>query len=215
MRILAVLLLIALPSYAAVQQPSRRVIVMGDSIIAGTGLANVQHQATYELQRLTGLVIQTFAAPGATMADNTPPFVGMQHATEALDLLYGYFGFYGLVIQLGTNDWGVGAITPAAFSAAYDALLAAVPADVRVACLGLTWNLGEEGVPNTYGETRDDYRARIQAACEAHGGTYLDGRKAIPADPRFFADGQHPNDRGNRLLAAFLAQQLRLLGWAR
>jgi lysophospholipase L1-like esterase len=192
--------------------PGRRVMVIGDSIMAGTGLSKDQNQATYRLQRYGGIVIHNFASPGATMADIPPFLPGMDQSVPAVKLLSGFFGMYGLVIDLGANDWGQAGITPDAFDSAYGAFLDAIPAGLHVACMGFTWSTSE-GVLNAHGKTRDDYRAIIKDVCTARSVPYLDGKTAIPNLPTFFVDGLHPNDKGNRAMGAFLVRQLHGLGW--
>ena len=207
-------LLTAGTARAIVVTTPRRIMVIGDSIMAGTGLQRVQNQATYRLQRATHAEFQNFASPGATMADvGTVP--GMNQASASVNLLAGIAGhrLYGLVVVLGTNDWALPAITPDGFEAAYGAFLEALPTDLHVVCMSSPWSSFRDGRPNTYGETLDDYRARTKAVCEAHGYTYLDGTLAVPHDPSFYVDGLHPNDRGHRAMATFLLGELRRLGW--
>jgi hypothetical protein len=78
----------------AITATGRRSMVIGDSIQAGTGVTHTQNQASFRLQRYGGVIVHNFASPGATMADTF--FLGMNHATTAVDLLYGFFGMYGL-----------------------------------------------------------------------------------------------------------------------
>jgi len=189
---------------------NRRIMVIGDSIQAGTGLRHADSQASWRLQRSAGLVVHNFASPGATMADTF--FPGMTHATSAVDLLSGFFGLYGVIINLGANDWHQPLITIALFSSAYGAFLDSIPPGIRVACMSPTWSTSE-GILNTHGATKDDFRAATRAVCAARGAAYLEGKDAIPNDPAYFVDGLHPNDRGHKAMAAFLLRQLRALGW--
>ena len=101
----------------------RRIMVIGDSIMSGTGLTKSEDQATFRLQRYGGVIIHNFASPGACMAD-VSVLPGMNHtAPTTIGLLSGFFGMYGLVVSLGTNDWGQSLITPTSFSSAYGAFL--------------------------------------------------------------------------------------------
>jgi len=205
---------IASSAHAVVVTTPRRIMVIGDSIMAGTGLIRVQNQATYRMQRGSRAIFQNFASPGATMADvGTVP--GMTQAAASVNLLAGIPGhrLYGLIIVLGTNDWALPSITPDAFEAAYAAFLDALPVDLHVVCMSSPWSALRDGQANGYGETLDDYRARTRTVCEAHGYAYLDGLQAVPNDPAFFLDGLHPNDRGHRAMATFLLGELRHLGW--
>jgi hypothetical protein len=92
---------------------TQRIIVVGDSIQTGIGLKSTQNQATFRLQRYGGVVVHNFTSPGATMANWFLP--GMEQATTAVHLLDGYAGMYGLVVNLGVNDWG-GGDSPGRFS---------------------------------------------------------------------------------------------------
>jgi lysophospholipase L1-like esterase len=214
-RIVPVLgLLVLCADYSAIDaraaSAARRIMVIGDSIQAGTGLKDVKDQASWRLQRFGHVVVHNFASPGATMADTF--FPGMNHAQTAVRLLHGFFGMYGLIINLGSNDWGQPSITVASFSSTYGAFLDSVPPAIRVVCLSPTWSTSE-GVLNSHGETKDDFRTATRTACDARGAIYLEGKDAIPNDPAYFVDGVHPNDRGHKAMGAFLLRQLRALGW--
>jgi len=201
------------PAFAALAvQPSvhNRIVVMGDSIQAGTILVRSTNQATYRTQHYGKVIVHNFPSPGATMADKVPHFLGMQHAVEAMDLLYGFFGMQGLVINLGTNDWDL--FTVSKFDSAYGAFLDALPVHLKVACMSPTWSTSE-GVLNSHGETKADYRAATKALCEARGLPYLNGLDAIPNNPAYFVDGLHPNDRGHKFMGNYLVKQVELLGW--
>jgi lysophospholipase L1-like esterase len=194
----------------AIAVTGRRIMVIGDSIQAGTGLKNTQSQASFRLQRYGGVIIHNFASPGATMVDHTF-FAGMDRATTAVSLLNGFFGMYGLVINLGNNDWAE-SVPVSTFSSAYGAFLDSIPSRIKVACMSPTWSTSE-GMLNSQGNTKDDFRAATQALCTARGDAYLEGKDAIPNNPAYFADGVHPNDRGHKAMGTFLLRQLRILGW--
>ena len=172
----------------------RRIMVIGDSIMSGTGLTKSEDQATFRLQRYGGVIIHNFASPGACMAD-VSVLLGMNHtAPTTIGLLSSFFGMYGLVVSLGTKDWGQSLITPTSFSSAYGAFLdteqQALP-HLRIACMGMPWS-SSEGLVNAHGKTRDDYRAIIKDVCEARGYAYLDGLQAVPHSPAYFTDGPTP-----------------------
>ena len=92
------------------------------------------------------MIIHNFASPGACMAD-VSVLLGMNHtAPTTIGLLSSFFGMYGLVVSLGTNDWGQSLITPTSFSSAYGAFLdteqQALP-HLRIACTGMPWSSSE------------------------------------------------------------------------
>jgi GDSL-like Lipase/Acylhydrolase family len=201
--------------FAAPPLAGRRIMVIGDSIMSGTGLTKSADQATFRLQKYSGVIIHNFASPGACMAD-VSVLPGMNHtAPTTIGLLNGFFGMYGLVVALGTNDWGQTLITPSSFSSAYGVFLdteqQALPR-LRIACMGMPWSTSE-GLVNAHGKTRDDYRAIIKGVCEARGYVYLDGLQAIPHSPAYLTDGVHLNDKGNRSMGQFLIRALHGLGW--
>jgi lysophospholipase L1-like esterase len=90
---------------------------------------------------------------------------------------------------------------------------AALPPTLPVACLSPPWTAAEEEHPNANGDTMDDFRDAVRDVCTAAGGAYLDGKAAIPNDLRHFPDGLHPNERGHRAMARFLANEIKGLGW--
>ena len=77
----------------------RRIMLIGDSIQAGTALLRDTDQASWRVQKSGNVVIHNFASPGATMAD-VPFYAGMNHAVEAVRLLSGFFGMYGVLSLL-------------------------------------------------------------------------------------------------------------------
>jgi lysophospholipase L1-like esterase len=202
---LALVALVALPSHAFAQ----RIMIIGDSIQSGTGLKRTSSQASDRLQRLANVVVHNFASPGARLTDGFYP--GMKHAVDAVWLLHGFFGMQGVVIAIGTNDWAAG-VDLAVFSQDYRDFLAALPPTLPVACMGMVWR-ADEGVPNATGLTLDDFRTAIRDACATRGKPYLEGKDAIPNSAAYFVDGIHPNDRGHRVMGAFLQRELRGLGW--
>ena len=145
--------------------PGRRIMVIGDSIQAGFGLTRATNQASWRVQKSGNVVIHNFASPGATMAD-VSLIPGMNHAVEAVRLLSGFFGMYGVIINLGTNDWGQPLITRSAFGSAYGAFLDGIPQSLNVACMSPTWT-STEGILNQEGFTRDDFRETIKEVCTA------------------------------------------------
>jgi GDSL-like Lipase/Acylhydrolase family len=187
----------------------RRIMIIGDSIQSGTDLHRASDQASFRLQREGNVIVHDFASPGARMTDSF--FLGMDHAAPAVWLLHGLFGMYGLVVSLGTNDWGAG-VDLEDFSRTYRAFLAALPPSLHVACMSMTWSAAEATL-NAKGNSMDEFRDAIRATCTAMGKVYLDGKDAIPHSSEYFRDGFHPNDRGHRFMGAFLVHRLRELGW--
>ena len=197
-------------AFAATPLPLSRIMVIGDSIQAGTKLTNAHDLATHRLQRYGNVVVHNFSSPGAAMVDR--PFLpGMNHARESVSLLDGFFGIEGVLITVGINDWGA-SVPVRVFGSVYAAFIDAIPARIKVACMGPIWSIGE-GAANANGETKADFRAMVAEVCAARGAAVLDALAAIPHDPAYFADGVHPNRRGHRAMGDFFIHELRKLGW--
>ena len=81
-------------------------------------------------------------------------------------LLSGFFGMYGVIVNLGTNDWGQSLITRNAFGSAYGAFLDGIPPSLKVACMSPTWTSTEARL-NQEGFTRADFRQTIKEVCAA------------------------------------------------
>ncbi|HEV7732827.1 MAG TPA: SGNH/GDSL hydrolase family protein [Candidatus Binatia bacterium] len=201
-----VLVLVPVPALAL-----KRIVLIGDSIQAGTNLVTATNQASAVLQASGNVIVHNFSRPGARMTD-AGFFPGMTHAGQSISLLHGPYGYlYGVVINLGTNDYG-GAADLTTFINAYTALLDSIPSGIAVACMGPTWSTSE-GVTNSLGYTKDYYRYATYLACASRGFPYIEGKNAIPNSTAYFPDGVHPNDAGHQAMGAWLAGQLSVLGW--
>ena len=202
--------LLAIMAQAAPARAQPRIMIIGDSIMAGTHLHDPGRAVAVVLQRAADVIVHNFSSPGAMMTDKFP-FAGMRQAGSAVYLVAGPFGLRGLVVAIGTNDWSDD-VGLTAFRDAYAGFLPSLPPDVRFACLGPTWR-ADETDPNANGDTLDQFRDVVRDVCTAAGGEYLDGRVAIPNNVLFFPDGLHPNQRGHRALAKFLKAEMERLGW--
>ena len=85
---------------------------------------------------------------------------------------------YGVIINLGTNDWGQSLITREAFGNAYGAFLDGIPQSLKVACMSPIWT-STEGMLNQEGFTRADFRETVKEVCTAR------NRPTSMAWPRF------------------------------
>lgn len=198
------------PIDALALNPLNRIVIIGDSIQAGTNLANADLQASHQLQKRGNVIVHNFSSPGAALIDVLFS-LGMKHATDAMWLLNGYSGMYGVVINLGTNDYGHNADLTTFFND-YVGFLSSLPSNVRVICMGPTWST-TEGQPNGIGLVKDHYRFATWVACASKGFPYIEGKNAIPNSTAYFPDGVHPNDAGHRLMGIWLKNELTTLGW--
>ena len=102
----------------------------------------------------------------------------MNQAGPAVALLSGFFGMQGLVVALGTNDWSQDADL-ALFHDSYAGFLTGLPPGLPVACLSPQWRQ-DEASANGNGNTLEEFRDVIRDVCTEAGGTYLDGKTAVP-----------------------------------
>jgi len=195
---------------AAPARAEPRIMIIGDSLQSGTKLRRLSQQAGVLLQRQANVVVHNFSSPGARMTD-VGFFAGMNHAGPAVGLVSGFFGMQGLVVALGTNDWSQDADL-AVFHDSYAGFLTGLLPGLPVACLSPPWRQ-DEASANGNGDTLEDFRDVIRDVCTEAGGTYLDGKDAIPNSLSYFPDGLHPNERGHRAMARFLNAELNQLGW--
>jgi hypothetical protein len=115
------------------------------------------------------------------------------------------------IIELGVNDWGSGTDLER-FTTAYDTFLSQATAwGQRAYCLTPIWT-AYEAQPNRLGLLVEDYRAVIRTVCQVRGARILEGRTLVPADPRYYVDGIHPNALGARALGRGMITALRAAG---
>jgi lysophospholipase L1-like esterase len=187
----------------------RTLAILGDSIGRGGAASRSTRTFAHQLETLRpDLNVLNYSRGGWTAAPprSALPFLEQANAA-AIPALVPHF----VLIELGTNDWSAN-VTRDAFDAAYRNVLAWVMARrATTYCLTPLWRRGvdPDGRRNAAGLSLDDYRAIIRRDCTAAGATPLDGLRAVPHSTAYFADGLHPNDRGNQKLAQFLAAAIR------
>jgi lysophospholipase L1-like esterase len=190
--------------------PPPKLLVIGDSIQAGTGLPPGTKLAV-DWIREGGIRVLNVSRPGAgvTLPHSMPPlaFKGTCFAQ-----LPDFLEPDAIVIALGTNDWRHEK-TLEEFLDAYAQLLDTLPRGVPVICVSPTWR-EDEWKPNKSGFSLDSFRAGLWLLCSERGFAYLEGSAAIPHVPIFYDDLVHPNALGHSFLGRFLYEELRgRLGW--
>jgi hypothetical protein len=194
----------------------KRFMIMGDSIQAGTGVTTAASVTANLLSTTANVVIHNFSSPGARMTD-VGFFPGMTHDGTCVQQVQGFFGMQGLIITLGTNDWG-GGIDATTFLNAYLALLNSVPAGIPVVCVTPIWRSDEDTPNATSGLVLNSIRFAAAVACASKGFPWIDGSALVPHDRTYYSEpatsvAVHPNDLGHMQMATNLRAQLTAIGW--
>jgi len=213
---LAVVLVIGLVCGAVPAWALKRFMIMGDSIQAGTGLTNASALTSNLLSSTANVIVHNFSSPGARMTD-VGFFPGMTHDGMCVQQVHGFFGIQGLIVTLGTNDWG-GGVDMNTFTNAYTALLNTIPQNIPVVCVTPIWR-SDENTPNpTSGLVLNHIRFAAAVACASKGFPYIDGSALVPHDRLYYSEpanqtALHPNDLGHMQMATNLRAQLLAIGW--
>lgn len=104
-----------------------------------------------------------------------------------------------LLIDLGTNDYGIHNKTKAAFKADYERMLDAIIAirpDITIYCVSLL-NRTNYDTGNSVGATGDDFADAIEEACTTRPTTRFIYGKDFVTFPGNVPDGVHPNEAGH------------------
>jgi lysophospholipase L1-like esterase len=196
----AVLAGLFVASLVHAQPVVKRVVFIGDSLTANKGVTSSQQYPALVAGMLGNVLVQNLGRPGA----NAPMWAPMAGIAKLLSP--GLFPVSPIVVLLGTNDWDGEPIS--AFITACTQILSAIPAWTAIVCVTPPW-MANEGQRDRNGATLEDYRAAVRTACAGH--VVVEGRTAIPNEPKYFGDRLHPNAQGNRRLAQAVAQSLRKL----
>jgi hypothetical protein len=138
------------------------------------------------LSTTANVVIENFSSPGARMTD-VGFFPGMTHDGMCVQQVHGFFHMQGLIITLGTNDWG-GGVDGTTFLNAYLALLDSIPAGIPVVCVTPIWR-SDEATPNpTSGLVLNNIRFVAAAACALRGFPFIDGSALVPHDRLYYSE---------------------------
>lgn len=202
--------------------PAPRWILLGDSIqseVMPTGPATALTAS--QIPALAGVVCQNISSPGMRVGQGSQPGTGAYMNRAAIGLVSGLFGAAGLIVTLGTNDYGTTDVTASEFSSDYQALLqyAKTLVGANIVCISPIWRNDQygEGHPPTRADgtyTLQNYRTTIQANACAAGVHYIDGLQSpLTNHPELYADGLHPNVNGHAQFAPWLVTQMQALGF--
>lgn len=217
-------LILALFSHSVFANQDRWILV-GDSIMSqvietNSGKPALSRNLTSHLvEEKANVVIHNFSSPGARMANGGIKGFGFFNFKSSLNHINGYFPAKGVIITLGTNDWG--SSTTSEFFTAYKSVVQhSKSLGLKVVCVSPIWRADELSYKQAKGDSRWQlwtYRLVVQWACEQGGGVYIDGRTAPVAGLQFFGDaknvGLHLNTYGHTVFSDWLVYQMRNIGY--
>lgn len=189
--------------------PSNRLLVYGDSIVAGDAASPVQQTCWFQLVRAASYpdsVAQEAWGYRALYRDCSTS--GQRAAFVSTIAAYSPVTLW---IAIGTNDYALNLWNAADFGTAYAAMLddlhAAMPSLV-IYCQSPTVRVTETA--NGLGSTLGDYRTAISVAAAARPAycTYIDGSTIITVGE--LSDNVHPNTAGHSTYGAFVISTLGL-----
>lgn len=217
--VLPLLFALATLSTQAFAAPQERWVLLGDSIQAQvfepSGI--VPQAKLLTANRITqnlNVQIQNISSPGMSMAVNGTGWDAYSNRT-ALRLIDGFFGAKGIVITLGTNDWGTPSINTSMFFEQYKATVQyAKSLGLQVVCVSPIWRADQDQYKASGSDSYQlwVYRWVVQEACTQGGGIYVDGSTA-PLLPEHFADGLHLNGAGHGVFSSWLTSKMKALGF--
>jgi hypothetical protein len=219
---LIALLLIAGNAHAVLQD---RWILVGDSIMSNVFEENsnipalASNLTSHLIEQKANVVIHNFSSPGARMGDGGIKGVGAVNQIGAISHISGFFKAKGVIITLGTNDWG--ATSTSEYYLAYSKFVKhARSKGLLVACVSPIWRADQNSYKQVKGDNRWQlwtYRLVTQWACEHSGGKYIDGGQAPVQGLQFFGDknnfGLHMNTYGHSVFSDWLVYKMRNLGY--
>lgn len=211
----SVLLLVGLSGRAQAQMISgERWLLMGDSIqatvVEQAFEPSADSLAAAIVQREAPVTVQNLSVPGAGV------YRDWESQRSKGDSLKGYRA-KGLIITLGTNDYGTGQDPSKVYMYYKYLVLQAREAGLKVVCVTPIWRRGEATPKTETGYPLSEYRRQIKGACLGGGGQVIAGESAPLADLRYFGDdsdvGLHLNTEGHKVFAKFLLCKMRELGY--
>lgn len=193
--------------------PQERWVLIGDSIqsqVFGPG-SQAKELTANRIPQLKNVHIQNISSPGATMSS----WLGYVNHKNMLNQIDGFFGAKGVIIAVGTNDWGGTPTGP--FGADYMAYVQhARSLGLEVVCVSPIWRADKD----TYKTNPDGasyqlwvYSWVIENACIQGGGKFVNGFDAPLVYPTNFADDVHLNGSGHAVFTNWLIQRMNQLGY--
>ena len=184
---------IAAPLYAFPE----RIVAFGDSMTFGVGATST---ATWPnlLRKSTGAYVNSIARSGwttAALAENPKTWTDLLGSNPL------YRKKVGVVVMLGTNDWGLNR-TLEQFRSDYRTLMQAVSGSESILCITPPSRFEEVAGISRAGGSLEEFRQAIREECL---GEVLEGPIICPwgaaPDNANFSDFIHPSNAGHALIA--------------
>ena len=202
---------------------AQRWMILGDSIQAAVYAAAGQPAAAAtcltasQLPGLANVLIQNLSSPGMRITQGGEPGTGAYANKNVIGLVAGYAGATGLIITLGTNDWGNPPTTGSEFSSNYqDILQYAKGLGLKLVCVSPIFRAEEvqarQHVDGMY--SLGNFRTTVEGNAALAGVSYINGGEFTGYEhPEWYADGLHLNAEGHRAFVMWLVGKMRALGF--
>lgn len=177
--------------------PRPLLLALGDSITQGMDCRHPSLTYLMTAARLLDMDVLSQAVGGHVFLAESLP----EKPVDAVD---------HILVAFGTNDWS-GSRDPVEARRYLEQVRRFYP-DTPMTVLEPLWREREEGAQprrNDQGLTLEDYRGRLRDLVAPFARTSLLPREALlPAEPRFLADGLHPNTEGHLIYGQNVAAAL-------
>ncbi len=177
-------------SAVQIKRTSKRIVVYGDSLAVGGSVDHPSAEAWPVLLRKYYSVIVDAYGYRSLYDDATTPEKISKLASEISSWAPDY-----IWLAIGANDYGENKWSAQKFSEAYAATLDAIHlANSQAVLFAQTPILESSDPPNSFGDTLENYRQQIAAACSARSAwcIFVDGtNSAFPQPRELKKDGVH------------------------
>jgi lysophospholipase L1-like esterase len=200
-----------------------RWFLLGDSIQSSVFSENGQSVGpacaltASQIPNLANVTIQNLSSPGFRMSQGELP--GFGACANRGGLIGGAIGLVppaGIIIMLGTNDWGNYYVTGSAFTIDYPKVINYCKSmGMKVVCVSPIWHFMQDTVLQhaDAGYPLANFRSWIQSMASAAGVGFIDGLSSPVSNcPEYFCDGVHMNEAGHDAFAPWLVMKMRCLG---
>lgn len=214
-----VVIAVALTLISACATASQSVIVIVDSIGANIAQGQASQHFLTLVSNERDVLFRVIGSPGSSLGNTDKTGFNSQRTVDAIDLVGGYWGWYGrVIIQAGTNDFGRNVPWEDTVTS-LRRILDKVRADGKKASVLDPIYRDGENVPNALGNTLNTYRYFMAIVCQQDYGDICQfvprstsgmGTQNNNYDSNEVAQGKrlHPNPAGNRKMADWLKAEI-------